>query len=197
MGARILGELLSGAAPGLLGPLANVLPSAFLGVRDRVPVEMTGAAFLERYGTTADPVTRVEGERTYAVRAPTEHPIQEHFRVRAFRELLTPPLSEERLALLGELMRQSHASYSACGLGSPGTDRLVELAREAGPGRGFYGAKITGGGSGGTVAVLARRGADLEPLLEAYGRESGHRPYVFRGSSPGAADFGLLKLRPR
>ena len=34
-------------------------------------------------------------------------------------------------------------------------DELVELAREAGPARGVYGAKITGGGSGGIVAFLA------------------------------------------
>ena len=38
-------------------------------------------------------------------------------------------------ARLGALMYESHASYSACGLGSKGTDRLVALAREAGPGR--------------------------------------------------------------
>ena len=55
-------------------------------------------------------------------------------------------------------MYESHASYSACGLGSDGTDRLVQLVREAGPAAGLYGAKITGGGSGGTVAVLAAPG---------------------------------------
>jgi hypothetical protein len=35
----------------------------------------------------------------------------------------------EQLETLGELMYQSHASYSRCGLGSEGTDRLVELVR--------------------------------------------------------------------
>ena len=53
-------------------------------------------------------------------------------------------------------MYASHASYSACGLGSDGTDLLVDLARAAGAADGIYGAKITGGGSGGTVAILAR-----------------------------------------
>ena len=55
---------------------------------------------------------------------------------------------------------QSHASYGRCGLGSEGTDRLVALvraeaaaARAAGAEPPLYGAKITGGGSGG-----ARRG---------------------------------------
>lgn len=51
---------------------------------------------------------------------------------------------------------QSHASYGRCGLGSEGTDRLVALvraeaaaARAAGAEPPLYGAKITGGGSGG------------------------------------------------
>ncbi len=53
---------------------------------------------------------------------------------------------------------QSHASYSRCGLGSDGTDRIVALVKaeaEAAAGRGerpaLYGAKITGGGSGGAI----------------------------------------------
>jgi hypothetical protein len=76
--------------------------------------------------------------------------------VRAYAELLDNTINERQLELLGELMCQSHASYSACGLGSAGTDRLVALVREAGPQHGLYGAKITGGGSGGTVAILGR-----------------------------------------
>ena len=55
-------------------------------------------------------------------------------------------------------MYESHASYGRCGLGSKGTDRLVALVRGEGPAAGLYGARITGGGSGGTVAVIGRRG---------------------------------------
>jgi galactokinase len=58
-----------------------------------------------------------------------------------------------------------------------------------------YGAKITGGGSGGTVAVLARadaRGRLLE-VADAYLRQSGRQAQVSNGSSPGAAAFGLRK----
>ncbi len=86
------------------------------------------------------------------------------------------------------------SNYSSCGLGSPGTDLLVQLVRESDPGRGLYGAKITGGGSGGTVAVLGRRGADLRPIVDAYSSRTGHRPYVFSGSSPGAGAFGRVLL---
>ena len=109
-----------------------------------------------------DDAASVERERCYAVWTPTAHPIYEHERVVEWagelREASGSPSQDELRELgvhLGELMYQSHASYSACELGSDGTDLLVELAREAGPEAGIYGAKITGGGSGGTVALLA------------------------------------------
>jgi L-arabinokinase len=58
---------------------------------------------------------------------------------------------------------QCHNSYSACGLGSDGTDRLVNLVREMqhrktseGGSPSLFGAKITGGGSGGTVCVIGK-----------------------------------------
>ena len=94
---------------------------------------------------------------------------------------------------LGALMYESHASYSACGLGSDGTDRLVALAREAGPARGIYGAKITGGGSGGTVAILARRVGRRDvsaPSRASTPPKPAATRIVFEGTSPGAAAIG-------
>lgn len=103
---------------------------------------------------------------------------------------------DDRFEVLGEPMYESHASYSACGLGSGGTDRLVELVREAGARAGLWGAKITGGGSGGTVAVLASRGArdEVERIAAQYGRETGRQARVLGGSSAGAAHFGVVRL---
>jgi len=179
------------------GYLANITPSEFeQHYAAQLPERIEGAEFLSRYKGTTDTVTRVAPERGYAVRVPTAHPIYEHHRVRVFAELLRGEVNEERMRLAGELMYQSHASYSACGLGSAATDRIVELAREAGPGQGIYGAKITGGGSGGTVAVLGRRDAGpvVASLAEKYARETDYQPYIFSGSSPGSAGFGHLKL---
>ena len=92
-------------------------------------------------------------------------------------------------------MYESHDSYGACGLGSSGTDTLVEMVRTAGDG--LYGAKITGGGSGGTVAVLARAGsrATVERIAAEYTRTSGHHATVLGGSSPGAAASGIRRIR--
>jgi L-arabinokinase len=181
------------------GYLCNIAPSEWESdYRDHLPETIEGAAFLARYGGFTDPVTTIAPDRPYPVRRPTAHPIYEHHRVRLFRALLTgAPLDQERLRLLGELMYQSHASYSACGLGAAGTDRLVALVREAGPAAGLYGAKITGGGSGGMVAVLGR--PDARPAVAAiarrYGAEIAQEIMVLGGSSPGAVRFGLVPVR--
>jgi L-arabinokinase len=182
------------------GYLSNVTPFEFERLyAAQIPETITGEQFLKRYQGTTDSVTRVRADKTYAVRVPTAHAIYEHDRVRDFSEKLQSPDGTSRLELLGELMYQSHASYSACGLGSDGTDRLVALVRESGPSAGLFGAKITGGGSGGTVAVLGRREArpEIEKIAEQYARETGHRPYIFEGSSPGSAAFGYMKLAPQ
>ena len=119
------------------GHLANVTPSRWRGHFQALVPELTdGARFLAEFQGTTDPATRVDPARSYRVRAATEHPIEEHQRVRLFRAILAGgAASEESRTLLGELMYQSHASYSACGLGAAATDRLVELVRAAGRGR--------------------------------------------------------------
>lgn len=66
-----------------------------------------------------DAVTRVDPASSYRVRAATEHPIEEHQRVRLFRAILAGgDGTEESRTLLGEPMYEAHASFSACGLGA-------------------------------------------------------------------------------
>jgi L-arabinokinase len=180
------------------GYLANVSPKEWAHeFRDHIPIEMDGGLFLERYAGITDRVTTVAPHRVYAVRQPTQHPILEHDRVRRFRDLLMSGASAESdRAALGELMYESHESYSACGLGSTGTDRLVELVRNAGRESGLYGAKITGGGSGGVVAVLARAGskAVVDRVASQYTGRTGRMATVLGGSSSGAVGFGVRRV---
>ena len=176
--------------------LANLAPAEFHRLAPALPDEMTGADFIARYGSIADSATKVIPERRYPVRQAARHPVEEQARVDRFAELLGALGDKPKVAMeLGELMYGSHASYSACGLASDGTDRLVELVRAAGPSRGLFGAKITGGGSGGTVAVLGR--SDAEPtvreLAARYGAETGRETHVFTQSGPGAAEAGVLR----
>ncbi len=178
------------------GYLANISPSSWERFyRDEVPLSLRGDEFLARYGGSTDTATQIAPDQLYAVRQPTAHPIYEHQRVRLFRSLLaTRPLTEENLLLLGELMYQAHASYSACGLGSDGTDRLVEMVSAAGPAQGLYGAKITGGGSGGTVVVLARReaSAQVQQIVTRYEQETRRQVSLLAGTSPGALVWGTV-----
>jgi L-arabinokinase len=183
------------------GYLANVGGEAFRRFEQDIPEALDGEAFLARYAGTTDLVTSVDPARRYAIRVPTAHPIYEHERVTEWACLLAASPSAAAApdaARLGALMYESHASYSACGLGSGGTDRLVSLARAAGSARGIYGAKITGGGSGGTVAILgdASAGDTVRAIAHEYAGETGRDAYVFEGTSPGAARIGAIRLDP-
>jgi len=152
-------------------------------------------------------ISPTEFEREYLDRLPeplrtaTSHPIYENARVQDFVELLdqvdSSNDSDRLLIELGELMYVSHRSYSALGLNSSGTDLLVELVRSEGPDAGLFGAKITGGGSGGTVAVLGNQSSHpaIERVAARYANETGHHPYVFHGSSSGSQTFDHLRLR--
>ena len=147
MGYRILAELAglrvaSGKRGGHVqvddprwgGYLANVGTRTFRRFAPAIPESLNGAAFLARYQGTTDLVTRVDPSRTYAIRTPTAHPIHEYERVDEWAQQLRSTQSPDA-ARLGSLMYESHASYSACGLGSEGTDRIVALAGERGVAR--------------------------------------------------------------
>ena len=181
------------------GYLANISPREFTErFADALPDRMRGSEFLARYSGITDTVTRVEASRTYPVRAATMHPIYENDRVTRFGALLDTGLDRVDSAIeMGGLMLGSHASYTMCGLGSDGTDRLVELALEYGPERGVFGAKITGGGSGGTIAVFATDGARqaIHEIARRYQAETGRQTFVFEGSGPGAEELGVLSFR--
>ncbi|MEO7085068.1 MAG: galactokinase family protein [Gemmatimonadaceae bacterium] len=184
--------------PNWNGYLANLSPGEFDATyRSLLPETLRGSEFLARYGGTTDTVTHVLADREYPVRNATAHPIYEQDRVIRFTGLLAE-LSDRRAAAseLGALMYESHASYSACGLGSDGTDRLVEMIAAEGARRGLFGAKITGGGSGGTVAVLADASAlpVVAGISNRYSKETGRDSEVFAASGPGADQTGVLIL---
>ncbi|XP_021729256.1 L-arabinokinase-like [Chenopodium quinoa] len=189
--------------------LCNLTPHRYEAAYANVlPESVDGETFLERYGNHNDPVTVIDSKSSYAVRAAARHPIYENFRVKAFKALLTSAPSDDQLTALGELIYQCHYSYNACGLGSDGTDRIVELVQQMQHSRSsgsedpaLYGAKITGGGSGGTVCVIGRNSMrssqEILEIQQRYKKATGYMPFLFEGSSPGAGMFGYLKVRCR
>lgn len=189
MGHRIITEI-----AGEYGYLANITPEEFdTRFAAHLPAQMSGAEFLNRYRGITDSVTSVDPNRTYPVFAATKHPIYENARVNRFAEILTNWQGLDQARILGELMYESHHSYSSCGLGSDGTDELVRLVHQE---DGLYGAKITGGGSGGTVAVLAHRSAKpaIDRIVKLYSQRTGHQPTIISGSSDGAGRFGIVRI---
>ena len=178
------------------GYLSNLVPSKFRSTYESLlPIKMTGAELLAHSSLHPDPYTQIRAEAIYNVRSCTRYAVEEQQRIELFVQLigglnLRPDPAGFRL--LGDLMFQSHWSYTECGLGCNETDCIIELVREElGPGK-LYGAKITGGGAGGTVAVLGAREARncFNRVVERYAEERGQTPYIFEGSSVGADKYG-------
>jgi L-arabinokinase len=167
----------------------NLFESRFSPV---LPERMRGKDFLKSVGISIDSMTEVKRSKTYSVRDCTRHPVYENFRVSLFWKLMLSlgGRGENRragLIRMGDLMFQSHASYGACGLGEAVTDKLVAAVRQAGPEEGVYGAKITGGGSGGTVCVLAEGERGLKTVRRIAKKTLGKdKPFLTLGGSDGA-----------
>jgi galactokinase len=183
--------------------LANLDPEDYKSMfRPHVPEQIAGQAFLDRFGPTIDSATVIDPSSVYAVRQATDHHVLEARRVRRFTEFLesasksTGPARKLALDQAGHLMYASHLSYTNDALlGADECDLLVKLVREREP-AGLYGAKITGGGSGGTVAVLAESGAGtdaaIDEIMTEYQRHTGITPEAFTGSSRGAWHVGTV-----
>ncbi|XWS52234.1 hypothetical protein CRYUN_Cryun11dG0050200 [Craigia yunnanensis] len=103
-----------------------------------LPESMLGEKFLEKYTDHGDTVTVIDKKRTYGVTAAAKHPVYENFRVKC------------------------HYSYSACGLGSDWTERLVQLVQ------------------------------DMQLIQQRYKSATGYLPYIFEGSSPNAAQASAI-----
>jgi galactokinase len=186
------------------GYLANLDPDDYKNLfRPHLPEHMRGDDYLKQYGGTVDRATSVEPDQSYHVRQSADHHVLEARRVRRFVEELelatreraeNPTRRSPALDRAGHLMYGSHLSYTNDALlGADECDLLVKLVRER-ESAGLYGAKITGGGSGGTVAVLCENGpaadAAIAQIMDLYASQTGKKPEAFLGDSPGAWHVG-------
>lgn len=200
MGKRLINRMRTEAGEKPINYLTELTPEAFEhNYRDRLPERMIGSEFLTEYQTHEDPITQIQPDANYRVLGPTTHPIYENQRVLAFMEHLKAAANhnEEALIAAGECMFGAHDSYrDNCLLSVAEVDFLVEAVRSRGPKSGLYGAKITGGGSGGTVAVFGQKEAvarEVPAIAREYKRLTGLDPDIFEGTSPGAIEFGAFR----
>src|SRR6187402_3039101 len=156
-----------------------------------LPEEILGKDFLSRYKVSIDPVTTIDEQKNYKPLVCGSHPVYENARVSEFKTLLKSFKKQDdkqgSLVRMGSLMMQSHESYSAVGLGNKFTDKIVDLVRSHA--NSVYGARVSGGGNGGTVCILSYGKEGKNSVKEIYGRykrELKRKLFLFRGSSHGA-----------
>ena len=162
-----------------------------------MPDSIGGREFIDRYQGSTDKVAAIDPDRDYAVKASTEHAIYESARVREFAAMLAGPIDAAAASSLGEMLYGSHAGYRNCGLTEEGTELLVAMARERRSDC-IHGARITGGGSGGTVTILADAtvGDAVARIAAEYRERTGQGGRIFQRSSPGCAEYGTVRLVP-
>ncbi len=158
-----------------------------------LPEEISGKDFLSEYKVSIDTVTTINENNMYKPVVCGSHPVYENSRVNEFKVLLKHFKKEvdkhAALTQMGKLMLQSHESYSKVGLGNEYTDKIVEMVREAGAGNGVFGARVSGGGNGGTVCVLSYGKAGKDAVKEIYWKYKNMKKqklFFFSGSSHGA-----------
>ena len=167
------------------GFLSNISPSQFEADFARSLNSMYGKDFIHDFGVVTDALSVIKPDTFYNIKACAKHPIYENYRVNSFKQLLKSVNEhnyEDMLPIMGELMYQAHESYNNCGLGNEMTDKIVNMARIKGYQNGVYGAKITGGGSGGTVCLMVYGEKGLQSakrLFEEYQEQTNQNSLVF------------------
>ena len=200
MGKKIINEIRAKTGRSPLHYLTELTTAEFKAEYEReLPETLLGSEFLAKYKTHDDPVTTVQPDATYHVVGPARHPVAENERVLQFIAALAAAKTGDERALVtaGELMFGAHESYrDNCRLSVPEVNFLVEAVRKRGPENGLFGAKITGGGTGGTVAVFGKIAAlkkHIPQIAIEYSRRVGEMPDIFEGTSPGAIEFGAKR----
>jgi L-arabinokinase len=201
MGKRIINEIRAKAGQSSIQYLTELSVSSFeKDYRNALPETIVGSEFLAEYKSHDDPITTIQPDATYRILGPALHPVYENERVLTFIEHLkaaAPGGDEDAWIAAGECMFGSHNSYrDNCLLSVPEVDFIVDAVRARCPQKGLYGAKITGGGSGGTVAVFGSKEAlarEIPAIAREYKRLTGLDADIFDGTSPGAIEFGAFR----
>jgi len=200
MGKRIINHLRATNGEKSIQHLTELSVDSFEDkYREMLPETMIGSEFLAKYQSHDDPITKIQPDAVYRVLGPTAHPVHENQRVLKFIDHLKAAADENENALVaaGECMFASHDSYrDNCLLSVPEADFIVDAVRARGPQKGLYGAKITGGGSGGTIAVFGNKDAlarEVPAIAREYKRLTGLDADIFEGTSPGAIEFGCFR----
>jgi L-arabinokinase len=179
------------------GSLSNLSSRQFADAFEEIlPETMSGEQFLRTCGYHHGPLTSIVCDRLYPVRAAARYATSENDRVRSVMQLLqsTAATIPSTIAEIGRVQLRSHHAYRECGLGSSACDELVGIALR----RGFAGAKMTGGGAGGVVAVLGfdEQESAFQQMISEFAEKHGAKPRVFRKSGDGTDRMPVSVISP-
>jgi L-arabinokinase len=155
--AAFIGKRLIEQATGHHWTWISELPSELVST---LPEVLAGESFPVDLDGTGEALAAVEPGVDYPVREATAFGSAEHQR----SQRLLAAIRRSDLDQTRAIFVTSHAGYDAIGLGHPAADRVVTEALDRPT---VYGARSSGGGSGGTVAVLCARGSldDIDGLI--------------------------------
>ena len=127
-----------------------------------LPEHLSGRDFKDLYKESLkDPLSVVDDDTIYPVRAAVSFSVEASEQAEIALLLLKDgvhmdskdPTSQARMKIVGEMMYKQHMAYSDMGLGCTETDEVVAFLRKTFPDE-VYGARVGGGGCGGTVVIL-------------------------------------------
>jgi galactokinase len=181
------------------GYLANLDPDDYKTLfRPYLPDTLKGGEFLLKYGNPVPLEIKILPDVRYPVRSSVDHHVLEAMRIRSFLRFMQEaatrlpddPARDLLLNKAGHLMYASDFSYSHdAGLGCSECSLLVKLIRER-EHSGFYGARITDQGGGGTIAILteesARSNDGLLEVMRLYEEKTGKSAHILHPASQGA-----------
>jgi galactokinase len=126
----------------------------------KLPDSLPGSDFREDDDALNDPISGVLPDVEYPVKECLRFPIMEKRRAESFLELLLKKrFSLTTLETMGELLFQSHDHYNMIGLTHPVADDIVNLIHREGPGKGLYGARVSGHGGTSAISVFLEQRA--------------------------------------
>ncbi|HVX85439.1 MAG TPA: hypothetical protein VH253_11710 [Phycisphaerae bacterium] len=216
MGRRIIETIyrdLGQSHTPLHGYLANTSPLLYRQYfRTLLPRRMRASDFTRTYGPLPEPHATTDPAAVFRVRTAVDHLIAENEHaeqfIQAFEELAPSPAGaapldeserQRTLQRAGRLLLASHHSYRLrLELSCREADWLVDKLMESGPDQGIFGARITGCGGGGTLALLAARSSPANDALldarRAYRQIAGLSLAI--SEAGGSASAGALHTPP-
>ena len=126
-------------------------------IEETLPISIDGKSFLERFTSRETSSIDIKDDTQYPVQQAFGYAVAENYRSGLASHILTNLAHNSKrqaVTLLGELMLQSHASYSRLGLSDSRVDELIGKIRDQGSDQGLFGGRVTGTARSSVIVFL-------------------------------------------